>query len=38
MPKAVEVTLRVKRGEDVEVHLARFSLPVAAETPEGTTP
>jgi prepilin-type N-terminal cleavage/methylation domain-containing protein len=38
MPRAVEVTLRVKRGEDVEVHLARFLLPVAAETPEATTP
>ena len=37
-PRAVEVTVRVRRAEEIEVHTARFYLPVAAETPEATPP
>lgn len=38
MPRAVEITLRVKREEEVETHTARVYLPVAAETPEASPP
>ena len=38
MPRAVEVTVRVRRAEEIEVHTARFYLPVAAETPEAGRP
>ena len=38
MPRAVEVTVRVRRAEEVELHTARIYLPVAAETPEATPP
>ena len=34
MPRAVEVSVHVKREEEIEVHTARFYLPVAGETPE----
>ena len=37
-PKAVEVSIQVKREEEVETYTTRVPLPVAAETPEASGP
>jgi len=38
MPRSVEATVHVRRADEIEIHTARFYLPVAAETPEAGPP